>query len=114
MKDFLQSLAFCIIVAVLVWAYCKATPDQCSAECDWAREQLEKIGGVSHGKSPNGEAEADAYAVGREAVLQGGSSRISVNKPSARCWPMTRGESRDSDARRCGTGRGREATTICR
>lgn len=43
MKDFLQSLAFCIIVAVLVWAYCKATPDQCSAECDLAREQLEKI-----------------------------------------------------------------------
>ena len=43
MKDFLQSLAFCIIVAVLVWAYCKITPDQCSAECDWAREQLEKI-----------------------------------------------------------------------
>ena len=43
MKDFLQSLAFCIIVAVLVWAYCKITPDQSSAECDWAREQLEKI-----------------------------------------------------------------------
>lgn len=46
MKDFLESLAFCIIMVVLVWAYCKATPDQCSAECDWAREQLDLKGGV--------------------------------------------------------------------
>lgn len=43
MKDFFESLAFCLIVVVLVWAYCKATPNQCSAECDLARAQLEKI-----------------------------------------------------------------------
>ena len=47
------------------------------------------IGGGSHGKSRNGEAEAVANDVGREAVPQGGSGRILANKPSARPAPTT-------------------------
>lgn len=47
------------------------------------------IGGVGHGKPRNGEAEADAYAVGRETVPQGGSGRILASKPSARPAPTT-------------------------
>ena len=47
------------------------------------------IGGVGHGKPRNGEAEAVANAVGREAVPQGGSGRIMANKPSARTAPTT-------------------------
>lgn len=45
------------------------------------------IGGVSHGKSQNGEAEEVANSVGREAVPQGRSGRILVNKSSARPAP---------------------------
>ncbi len=41
--------AFAAFAAVLVaaaflglmWLYCAATPDQCSAECDWQRAEME-------------------------------------------------------------------------
>lgn len=40
-SDFWGSLAFCVMVVLLGWLYCMATPDQMSAECDWARMELE-------------------------------------------------------------------------
>lgn len=47
------------------------------------------IGGVGHGKPRNGEAEAVANAVGREAVAHGGCARILTREPSARAAPTT-------------------------
>ena len=34
-------VAFCALVAVLAWAYLKVTPSQMSAECEFARAQME-------------------------------------------------------------------------
>ena len=39
--DFWSSLGFCVMMVVLMWLYCAATPPQMSAECDWARAELE-------------------------------------------------------------------------
>lgn len=41
MRDFIESLVFCIVAVALAYLYCKATPDQMSAECDWARAEME-------------------------------------------------------------------------
>ena len=41
MKDLLESVGFCVMMVVLFWLYMLATPDQMSAECDWARAEME-------------------------------------------------------------------------
>ena len=41
--EFLGAAITMALFALLAWLYLIVTPDQCSAECDWAREQLEKI-----------------------------------------------------------------------
>lgn len=35
-KEFVESLIFCALMALLAWLYCWATPDQMSGEYDWA------------------------------------------------------------------------------
>ena len=35
-------IAFCALVVVLAWAYLKVTPSQMSAECEFARAQMER------------------------------------------------------------------------
>lgn len=74
--------------------YCK----RCWAQVKAARESLntQPAGARGIAEARNGEAEAVANAVGREAVPQGGSGRISANKPSVRCAPTTRRESADT------------------
>lgn len=38
MRDLLESVGFCALMALLAWLYCMATPEQFSAECDWTME----------------------------------------------------------------------------
>lgn len=42
MKDFFEALAGALLISGLVALYCWATPDQMSAECDYARAQMEE------------------------------------------------------------------------
>lgn len=38
MRDFIESLVFCIVAVALAYLYCKVTPDQLSGESDWTAE----------------------------------------------------------------------------
>lgn len=40
-SEFWGCLAFSVTTVLLVWLYCMATPDQMSAEYDWARMEME-------------------------------------------------------------------------
>lgn len=40
MRDFLASVGFCVLMAILAWLYCAATPDQMSGEHDLAAEEM--------------------------------------------------------------------------
>lgn len=78
--------------------YCK----RCWAQVKAARESLntQPAGARGIAEARNGEAEAVANAVGREAVAHGGCARILAQEPSVRCAPTTRRESADTDASR--------------
>lgn len=38
MKEFLESVGFCVIMVVLIALYCAATPDQYTGESDYAEQ----------------------------------------------------------------------------
>lgn len=47
-RNALEAAFACAVAALgaaaslgLVWLYCAATPDQCSAECEWQRAEME-------------------------------------------------------------------------
>lgn len=40
--DFIMGFIFAIMVVILFWLYLFATPDQCSAECEYQRSQMER------------------------------------------------------------------------
>lgn len=49
MKDFIDIIAgivFAVLVVILFWLYLFATPDQLSAECEYQREQMQKVGAL--------------------------------------------------------------------
>ena len=41
---FIGDCAFIALVVLLVWAYCKVTPDQLSGEADWSVKACEDAG----------------------------------------------------------------------
>lgn len=47
MKDLLESIGFCVMIVILGWLYCMATPDQMSGECDWAQQELNNFESVA-------------------------------------------------------------------
>lgn len=42
-KELFGSIAFCALVWLMLWAYCKATPNQLSGEADWNEAAIEAI-----------------------------------------------------------------------
>lgn len=74
--------------------YCK----RCWAQVKAARESLntQPAGARGIAEARNGEAEAVANAVGREAVAHGECARILAREPSVRSAPTTQRESADT------------------
>lgn len=92
--------------------YCK----RCWAQVKAARESLntQPAGARGIAEARNGEAEAVANAVGREAVAHGGCARILGENPRCAAHRRPGAKAQTRTARSAAAWPGRDAATICR
>ena len=64
-KELFGSIAFCALVWLMLWAYCKATPNQLSGEADWTEESIEAIE-----DGERGECAAPAKPVAKKSLQE--------------------------------------------
>ena len=64
-KELIGSIAFCALVWLMLWAYCKATPNQLSGEADWTEEAIELIE-----DGERGECAAPAKPVAKKSLQE--------------------------------------------
>ena len=64
-KELFGSIAFCALVWLMLWAYCKATPNQLSGEADWTEEAIELID-----DGERGECAAPAKPVAKKSLQE--------------------------------------------